>query len=173
MLESQASFLVASARSRLRLLGGDIRGSSSLYFPRLRRRISHRRSGGGLRLVSASRHLCGRFVTQAASQAHDVPFIRRAERTWRFRWTCGTRSGKRLCYRAYYIPLDIGPTRHGITHGQTIYFFDPAGNRNEVFSGGFIYYPDTPKRVWSMDQIGNAIFYYQRELNARFMSVVT
>jgi catechol-2,3-dioxygenase len=73
----------------------------------------------------------------------------------------------------YDISLDIGPTRHGITRGQTIYFFDPAGNRNEVFSGGFIYYPDNPKRVWSIDQIGKAIFYYQRELNERFMSVVT
>ena len=73
----------------------------------------------------------------------------------------------------YDIPLDIGPTRHGITRGQTIYFFDPSGNRNEVFSGGFIYYPDNPPRVWSIDKIGKAVFYYQRELNERFMSVVT
>jgi catechol 2,3-dioxygenase len=36
------------------------------------------------------------------------------------------------------IALDIGPTRHGITRGQTIYFFDPSGNRNEVFSGGVL-----------------------------------
>jgi catechol 2,3-dioxygenase len=56
---------------------------------------------------------------------------------------------------------------------QTIYFFDPAGNRNEVFFGGFIYYPDNPKRSWSIDKIGKAVFYYQRELNERFMSVVT
>ena len=28
-------------------------------------------------------------------------------------------------------PIDLGPTRHGITRGETIYFFDPAGNRNE------------------------------------------
>jgi catechol 2,3-dioxygenase len=27
------------------------------------------------------------------------------------------------------------PARHGITRGTTIYFFDPAGNRNEVFAG--------------------------------------
>jgi catechol 2,3-dioxygenase len=33
------------------------------------------------------------------------------------------------------VPVDIGPTRHGITRGTTIYFFDPAGNRNEVFAG--------------------------------------
>jgi hypothetical protein len=63
--------------------------------------------------------------------------------------------------------------RHGITLGQTIYFFDPSGNRNEVFAGGFIYYPENPKRVWPVDKIAEAIFYYQRELNERFLSVVT
>jgi catechol 2,3-dioxygenase len=47
-----------------------------------------------------------------------------------------------------------------------------SGNRNEVFAGGFIYYPDNPKRVWSMDKTGKAAFYYQRELSERFMSVV-
>jgi catechol 2,3-dioxygenase len=73
----------------------------------------------------------------------------------------------------YDIPIDIGPTRHGITRGQTIYFFDPSGNRNEVFSGGYTYYPDHPVRIWDVEQIGKAIFYYQRELNERFMSVVT
>jgi len=30
-----------------------------------------------------------------------------------------------------------GPTRHGITRGQTIYFFDPSGNRNESFRWRF------------------------------------
>ena len=56
---------------------------------------------------------------------------------------------------------------------QKRHFFDPSGNRNEVFACGFIYYPDNPKRVWSIDKIGKAVFYYQRELNERFMSVVT
>ena len=35
------------------------------------------------------------------------------------------------------VSVDVGPTRHGITRGTTIYFFDPSGNRNEVFSGGY------------------------------------
>ena len=34
------------------------------------------------------------------------------------------------------VPIDIGPTRHGITRGMTIYFSGPSGNRNEVFAGG-------------------------------------
>ena len=33
------------------------------------------------------------------------------------------------------IQLDVGPTRHGITRGSTIYFFDPLGTRNEVVTG--------------------------------------
>lgn len=73
----------------------------------------------------------------------------------------------------FNISLDIGPTRHGITRGQTIYFFDPSGNRNEVFSGGYAYYPDNPTRVWGAEEVGKAIFYYEKELNDRFLSVVT
>lgn len=73
----------------------------------------------------------------------------------------------------YNISLDIGPTRHGITRGQTIYFFDPSGNRNEVFAGGYAYYPDNPMRVWETSEVGKAIFYYERALNDRFMGVVT
>ena len=73
----------------------------------------------------------------------------------------------------YDISRDIGPTRHGITRGQTIYFFDPSGNRNEVFAGGYHFYPDNPLRVWKASSVGKAIFYYERELNDRFMTVVT
>ena len=42
------------------------------------------------------------------------------------------------------IQLDVGPTRHGITRGSTIYFFDPLGTRNEVFTGGYRPDPDFP-----------------------------
>ncbi len=73
----------------------------------------------------------------------------------------------------YDISIDIGPTRHGITYGQTIYFFDPSGNRCEVFAGGYTYYPDLPTRKWDMDNVGKAIFYYERQLNEAFLSVVT
>ena len=39
------------------------------------------------------------------------------------------------------VSVDIGPTQHGITRGETIYFFDPSGNRNEVFAGGYEAFP--------------------------------
>ena len=50
--------------------------------------------------------------------------------------------------------IDIGPTRHGLTHGQTIYFFDPSGNRNEVFCGGDYFYPDHKPVTWQAEQAG-------------------
>lgn len=71
------------------------------------------------------------------------------------------------------VPIDIGPTRHGITRGQTIYFFDPAGNRNEVFAGGYLAYRDRPINKWTPDQIAKGIFYHAREMNERFTTVST
>ena len=71
------------------------------------------------------------------------------------------------------VPIDIGPTRHGITRGTTIYFFDPSGNRNETFSGGYRCFRDRPTVVWTPDQLGKAIFYHSRELTDRFLTVAT
>jgi catechol 2,3-dioxygenase len=73
----------------------------------------------------------------------------------------------------YKISLDLGPTRHGITRGATIYFFDPSGNRNEVFAGGYIRYPDMPVLTWDASQLGPAVFYVDQKLNEAFLSVVT
>jgi catechol 2,3-dioxygenase len=71
------------------------------------------------------------------------------------------------------VSVDVGPTQHGITRGETIYFFDPSGNRNEVFSGGYMTYPDFPSITWTADQLAKGIFYIGRELNDRFTSVLT
>jgi catechol 2,3-dioxygenase len=76
-----------------------------------------------------------------------------------------------LAYNA--IQIDVGPTRHGITRGATIYFFDPMGTRNEVFTGGYRPDPDFPTITWTEDNIGKAIFYYEGDLNERFMKVHT
>lgn len=69
------------------------------------------------------------------------------------------------------VEIDIGPTRHGITRGHTIYFFDPVGNRNEVFTGGYWVDPDFEPITWTEDQLGKAIFYYEGKLNPSFMTV--
>jgi catechol 2,3-dioxygenase len=72
------------------------------------------------------------------------------------------------------VPIDIGPTRHGITRGTTIYFFDPSGNRNEVFAGlGYRVHRDFPTINWTVDQLAKGIFYHARELNDAFTSVFT
>lgn len=71
------------------------------------------------------------------------------------------------------VPIDIGPTRHGITRGSTIYAFDPSGNRFETFCGGYQPYPDWEPLTWSIDEVGAAIFYHDRALNERFLEVVT
>jgi catechol 2,3-dioxygenase len=71
------------------------------------------------------------------------------------------------------IPIDAGPMRHGVTRGQTIYFFDPSGNRNETYAGGYAYSPDMPIRVWDAEHAGKGVFYYTRELNDRFLTVVS
>jgi len=71
------------------------------------------------------------------------------------------------------VALDIGPLRHGITRGTTIYAFDPSGNRFETFCGGYDFYPDMQPTVWTWDEVGRAIFYHTRQLNERFLTVVT
>ncbi len=71
------------------------------------------------------------------------------------------------------VSIDITPTRHGITRGETIYFFDPAGNRNETFAGGYTAYPDRPTVIWTPDQLGRGIFSHSRELNTAFTEVYT
>ena len=71
------------------------------------------------------------------------------------------------------IDIDIGPTRHGITRGHTIYFFDPVGNRNEVFTGGYRPDPDFPSITWTEDQFGRGLFYYENVISQRFLSFHT
>lgn len=71
------------------------------------------------------------------------------------------------------VSIDIGPTRHGITRGTTIYFFDPSGNRLETFCGGYQWYPDMNPITWTWDEVGRGIFYHDRKLNDAFLSVLT
>ena len=71
------------------------------------------------------------------------------------------------------VSIDMGPTRHGITNGTTIYFFDPSGNRLETFAGGYDHYPDMEPITWSWEEVGRGIFYHDRKLNDAFLSVVT
>lgn len=117
------------------------------------------------------------FLT-VSMKAHDVAFIRHPEKGklhhtsyYLDTWNDVLRAADLISM--HDIPLDIGPTRHGLTHGQTIYFFDPSGNRTEVFAGGDYTYPDHPVVTWDADKLGKAIFYHDRQLNEAFLGVVS
>lgn len=73
------------------------------------------------------------------------------------------------------IKVDIGPTRHGITRGCTIYAWDPSGNRFETFMGGYQPYPDHEPYTWTFDGLGEGggLDYAQRKLHETFLTVVT
>lgn len=70
-------------------------------------------------------------------------------------------------------PVDIGPTRHGVTRGCTIYAWDPSGNRFETFMGGYQPYPDYEPLTWTFDNFGQGLDYPQRKLHETFLTVVT
>lgn len=117
------------------------------------------------------------FMT-ASIKAHDIAFIEHPE-PGKFHhasfyldtWEDVLRAADLISMED--VSLDIGPTRHGLTHGKTIYFFDPSGNRSEVFCGGDYHYPDHPPVTWDAEALGKAIFYHDRQLNDRFLGVVT
>ncbi|EGD57838.1 catechol 2,3-dioxygenase [Novosphingobium nitrogenifigens DSM 19370] len=121
--------------------------------------------------------LIGVFLT-CSNKAHDIAFIRSDEDNRLHHASFILGGWHEVLHAADIISkrdvsLDIGPTRHGITRGETIYFFDPSGNRNEVFSGGYIWYPDRPVITWHDTEIGRAIFYHDRKLNEAFLNVTT
>src|SRR3546814_17256134 len=65
--------------------------------------------------------------------------------------------------------LDTAPTRHGITRGQTTYFFDPSGNRNEAFAVGSTHYPDQQPYLWHEKNLCKAIFSHTHKLSDKFI----
>jgi len=121
--------------------------------------------------------MVGAFLC-CSNKAHDLALIRHPEKG-KFHHASFLLGSWEEVLRAadlismHDISLDIGPTRHGITRGRTIYFFDPSGNRNEVFSGDYTWYPDHEPITWTTDQLGRAIFFHDRQLNEKFLSVVT
>jgi catechol 2,3-dioxygenase len=71
------------------------------------------------------------------------------------------------------VPISFGPEIHGLSRGSTIYFYDPAGNRNEVFAGGYETYPDFPTMTWTAENLPRAAAYITRELPEAHFSILT
>ncbi len=113
-----------------------------------------------------------------STKAHDIAFVRHGEPGKLHHVAFKLDSWERVLRAADImsmnkISIDIGPTRHGITRGTTIYAFDPSGNRFETFCGGYDWYPDMQPTVWTFDEMGRGVFYHTRALNERFLTVVT
>ncbi len=72
------------------------------------------------------------------------------------------------------VKMDVTPQRHGITRGQTTYFFDPSGNRNEMFAGlGYYAQPDMPTITWHAEELWRGIFFHHGEPRPDFIEVYT
>ena len=153
------------------LYGDDLDGSVKLFREILGFSLAEQ-------VVTQDRSLMiGAFLT-CSNKAHDIAFIRSEGKGQFHHASFYLESWHDIMLAADIVSrngveLDIGPTRHGITRGGTIYFFDPSGNRNEVFCGGYQYYPDNPVLTWTDNELGKAIFYYDRKLNENFLGVTT
>ena len=71
------------------------------------------------------------------------------------------------------VTIDMGPTRHGVTRGTTIYAFDNSGNRFETFCGGYQSYPDWEPLTWTWDEVGPAVCDHDRKLTPAGLGVYT
>lgn len=71
------------------------------------------------------------------------------------------------------VPIDIGPTRHGVTRGTTIYAWDPSGNRFETFCGSYDPYPDWEPIRWTWEEFGHGLDYPTGKLHESFLTIVS
>jgi catechol 2,3-dioxygenase len=117
----------------------------------------------------------GTWLCAGGNQVHDIAFIdgppgKLHHFAFQLKdWSEILRAGQ--LFAMDDVSVDIGPTQHGITRGETIYFFDPAGNRNELYTGGYWFDPDDEPTTWTESEFGRAIFYYQGKINPAFMTV--
>lgn len=111
-------------------------------------------------------------------KAHDIAFVRHPEPGKLHHISFLLESWEKVLRAADLmsmnrVSIDMGPTRHGVTRGTTIYAFDPSGNRFETFCGGYQCYPDNSPITWTFDEVGRGVFYHDRQLNEAFLGVVT
>jgi catechol 2,3-dioxygenase len=119
-------------------------------------------------------HRLASFLERSSS-SHDLAFITGPNggfhhaAFWLDDWN-SLRQAADIC--SYHgVRIDAGPTRHGATRGWGLYFFDPAGNRNEVYTGGYRVDPDREPITWTESEMGRAIFYYEGVVDERFLTV--
>lgn len=117
------------------------------------------------------------FLT-CSTKPHDIAFVLQPEQNKYHHTSFWLESAHDVVKAAdrlgkYRVPIDVGPNRHGITRGATIYFFDPSGNRCEVFAEGYVHYPDTPTLTWDTTDAGHATFSQDNVVRESFLQVLT
>jgi catechol 2,3-dioxygenase len=123
-------------------------------------------------VLDANGHQIGVWMERSHSP-HDVAIVNGPNGAlhhfafWLDDWDHVRKAADILAFNG--VQIDQGPTRHGVTRGNTIYFFDPLGTRNEVFTGGYSPDPDFPAITWSEDQFGRGLFYYENVVSQRFL----
>lgn len=130
------------------------------------------------RLIDAESGMSLALFLSCSTKPHDVAFVLQPQPGRFHHVSFLLESVHDVIYAAdmigkYRIPVDVGPNRHGVTRGATIYFFDPSGNRNEVFSGGYVHYPDTPTLTWDTTHLGPATFSQDNIPRESFLNVLT
>ncbi|NMM38395.1 MAG: catechol 2,3-dioxygenase [Glaciimonas sp.] len=153
------------------IYGGDIDGNRKLFEEVLGFSLVER-----IKLEDGSTDLATWLTCSA--KAHDIAMVRHSEDDKLHHVSFRLESWEQVLRAAdlmsmHRVSIDAGPTRHGVTRGTTIYFFDPSGNRLETFCGGYDFYPDMHPITWTWDEVGAGVFYHDRKLNERFLSVVT
>ena len=112
-----------------------------------------------------------------STKAHDIAFVRHPEPGKAA--TCPSSSTWEKALRAAdlmsmnRISIDIGPTHHGITRGRRSMPSIRSATASETFCGGY----DTCTRLQDhhvdLGRGGPGIFYHDRKLNERFLTVVS
>lgn len=146
--------------------GEDLDGSVALFTEVLGFQVTESVVDGELALAS--------FLS-CGTKVHDIAFVRQPQNAGKLHhiafyvetWNDVLRAATSVA--AHDGSLSLGPTRHGISRGETVYFFDPSGNRNEAFTGGYIWYPDRPPLKWTADNIGRALLYLEGKVTEEFM----
>ncbi len=130
------------------------------------------------KLVAAENGMSLAVFLTCSTKPHDIAFVLQPEQN-RFHHVSFLLESAHDVIKAadkighYRIPVDVGPNRHGVTRGATIYFFDPSGNRNEVFAEGYVHYPDTPTLTWDTTELGHATFSQDNTPRESFLNVLT
>ena len=121
--------------------------------------------------------MIGSFLS-TTNRAHDIAFIKGPDAKFHHAGfyvdnLYDVLKAADIGYLEMRVEIEVTPTRHGITRGQTVYFYDPSGNRNEAYTSGYASYADFPTITWTEDKIGTGIFYHRRELIESFSTSLT